>query len=335
MRTLQLTYNRFRPLPGGHLQTILPHLLRIKGLVAYNRERITLPDGDFLDIDHVNHTAHQTDESKPHVLILHGLEGNSQSGYVAGLAYHLHQAGYAVTSINYRGCSGTPNSLPRFYHSGATEDVAAVVAHLLRSGGPAKAIALIGFSLGGNQCLKFMGELNNRWKSLSTGVMGGLAFSVPLDLGACSAQISLPENRLYENRFIKSLSDKIRTKHRIMPDAEELDPAQLTKIKILKDFDDLYTAPLHGYANADTYYAANSSLGFLPSITHPTLIVQADNDPFLSPEVRSASVKVSPSTQLQITRGGGHCGWLMSRPEEGSYYWSNVLALRWLRQLSC
>jgi predicted alpha/beta-fold hydrolase len=309
--------------------------LRQKGLLEYRRERISLPDGDFLDIDHTQDpedSQNWLNNDKPHVLILHGLEGNSHSGYVIGMAYQLQQAGYAVTAINYRGCSGATNRLPRFYHSGATEDVAAVVAHLLRSGGPAKTVAVIGFSLGGNQCLKFMGELSSRWVDLSTKVVGGLAFSVPIDLGACSAQISLPENRLYENRFIKALSNKIRTKHRIMPDALGLNPEHLSKIKILKDFDDLYTAPLHGYPDANTYYAANSSLGFLPTITHPTMIVQADNDPFLSPEIRSPSVIVSPSTQLQITRGGGHCGWLTSRPDEGSYYWSNVLALRWLRQ---
>lgn len=311
----------------GHLATIVPHLLRNTEPSGYFRERISLPDGDFLDLDH---STPQLGPSKPHFLLLHGLEGNSRSGYIVSVGQFLRRMGYSFTAINYRGCGGDPNLLPRFYHSGATEDVAATVNHLKSNG--IDQLVLIGFSLGGNQCLKFMGELNNRWADFEDIVKSGIAFSVPLDLATCSDKISEPGNLIYERRFIKSLSNKVLTKHLLMPNEQGLNPEKLSAIKTLRDFDNWYTAPLHGYPDAATYYAANSSKDFLRHINKPSLLVQSDNDPFLTDEVKLVRYEKASLLQVITTRSGGHCGWLKTNANNGSYYWFNDVILGWVER---
>jgi predicted alpha/beta-fold hydrolase len=157
--------------------------------------------------------------------------------------------------------------------------------------------------------------------------------SVPLDLSACSDTISQKSNRIYEQRFIASLSKKIMDKHRLMPNEPLLNPKNLVNIKKLKDFDQFYTAPIHGFENADTYYTQNSSIQFLPKIEKPTLIIQADNDPFLSQSVRAKQSNLGPNTDFVVTRGGGHCGWYSPKKYNQTHFWVNYYICNWLKEV--
>lgn len=316
-------------LPNGHWQTIGPHLLRQPMPLPYRRERMTLPDGDFLDLDHAS-PEHCTKDV--HILLLHGLEGNSRSSYLQSLGHVLLRAGYSITAINFRGCSGEPNLLPRFYHSGATEDVAATVLHLSKLGKP---LIIMGFSLGGNQTLKFMGELADKYADLAPVVQAAMAVSVPLDLDSCSSCISHPTNFIYERRFVKSLCAKIAAKYAVRPHPL-LAVQQLPHIYTLRQFDAAYTAPLHGYESAEAYYAANSSLHYLEKIQKLTLLLQAENDPFLSELALPSRVDNNRLTYLK-THTGGHCGWLAAKgtvyARSGGPEFINEMALWWLSQL--
>lgn len=319
-------------LPNGHWQTIGPHLLRKPAPLPLKRTRITTLDQDFLDLDQLAGPKYQ----QPfHVLLVHGLEGSSHSSYILSLGHTLQIHGCGFTALNLRGCSGAVNKQPRFYHSGATDDIATTINYLGQS---YPNIILIGFSLGGNQVLRFMEELDTRWANLNHLVKGAMACSVPMDLAASSAEISKPANRIYERRFLKSLANKIVTKHRILPHEPLLNPAKLADMKLLADFDEFYTAPLHGYQSAQHYYQSCSSLFALDAISKPTLIVQAANDPFLSTNSKPEVLPVSnASIQYLRTKDGGHCGWLHHAPKAlalgCSGYWVNDVALRWLLHL--
>lgn len=307
-------------LPNGHLQTIIPSLFRrVKGLV-YRRERITTPDGDFLDLDWITETDN-TAAADTLIIISHGLEGDSRRGYVKGLAKAFLSQGCQVLAWNFRSCSGEPNKLPHFYHSGTTHDLAQVVAHVV---GQQKwrQIILAGFSLGGNLTLKYLGEQGT---ALPKQLKKAVVFSVPLDLAGSSRKIGLRENRIYERRFLKSLKQKIQHKEKLQPGTLTLQP--LEQISTLWEFDDRYTAPLHGFKNAEDYYARCSSIHFLYEIKIPTLILNAQNDPFLSPECYPAALlKEHPYVQFEAPSEGGHVGFSQS----GELYYSEKRALEFV-----
>jgi uncharacterized protein len=294
-----------------HLETIFPALLRKVEIPPYSRERITTPDDDFLDLDWLQQGSEKL------VIISHGLEGNTQRPYIKGMAKAFFNTGYDVLAWNFRGCSEEMNRQLRFYHSGATDDLNTVINHCIDHK-KYKAINLIGFSLGANVTLKFLGE-----KPPRNEVKKAIAVSVPMDLKSSCEKISQPSNWIYAYRFLKSLKKKILIKSSLMPGLDTID---IHKIKTLLQFDNRYTAPLHGFKDAIEYYNKCSSINFLPDIKTPTLIINTLNDPFLSASCfPSQTLKDHSSVTLEILLRGGHVGF--TQFNKNGLYWSEQRAL--------
>ena len=304
-------------LPGGHLQTIWPALFRPIGKVPARAERLELDDGDFIDLAWSGASASRL------AILSHGLEADRHTGYIRGMAAALVRRGWDVLTWNFRGCGGEPNRLLRMYHSGATEDLHAIVTHALAHH-PARAIDLIGFSLGGNLTLKYLGE---RPADLSPRLHRAVAFSVPCDLACSSHKLSIPSNRLYMERFLIAMRAKIHAKKKLFPD--ELDLAGLRRVRTFQQFDDRYTAPIHGFRDAADYWQRNSCRQFLPHITLPTLLINAANDPFLGPACYPRQeAAASPFLHFESPQTGGHVGF----PTFGNSgeYWSETRAAAFL-----
>jgi predicted alpha/beta-fold hydrolase len=304
-----LTYHPPSLLFHHHLETIYPALFRRVTPPAFRRERLTTPDDDFLDLDWYEQHNHRL------VVISHGLEGNSQRPYILGMVRQALANGFDVLAWNFRGCSGEINRQLRFYHSGATDDLRLVVAH---AAARYTQINLIGFSLGGNLTLKFLGE-----PDLLSAVKKAVAFSVPLHLSSSCDAISQPVNWLYAQRFLRHLKAKVMAKAKQFP---QLDTAKLKTIQTLRDFDDHYTGPVHGFAGAEDYYTRCSAIGFLANIPVPTLLVNARNDSFLSPQCFPDVANPGITTEYPLR--GGHCGFVQFN--RNGVYWSEERALQFL-----
>ena len=304
-------------LPGGHLQTIYPALFRRVRHLTNRAERLELPDGDFVDLE-------WAELGRPRLAILcHGLEAHTKTGYIQGMATALHRRGWDVLAWNFRGCGGEPNRLLRMYHSGATEDLHAVVTHALKIH-PAASVDLVGFSLGGNLILKYLGEDR---PDRSPRLHRAAAFSVPCDLACASRQLATASNRLYMERFLREMREKIRSKARLFPG--QVDLTGLRQIRSFQEFDDRFTAPIHGFADAADYWSRNSSRQFLPRITLPTLLVNAANDPFLGPRCYpQEEAAASPWFHFESPATGGHVGFPTSG--HGGEYWSETRAAEFL-----
>jgi hypothetical protein len=292
----------YRPPPlmaNGHLQTILPSLLRRANGVVYHRERIATPDDDFIDLDWSRCGGHHL------ALLCHGLEGSSRAPYMLGMVRALNRAGWDALAYNYRGCSGEINRQLRAYHSGATDDLAVVHSHIIRYNNY-RSLGLVGFSLGGNLVLKYLGE---RGRSLDPDRHWAATVSVPCDLAASARQLDRAINQVYNWRFLRTLIRKTRRKARRFPG--HIDAAQLTSVRSLKAFDDLYTAPIHGFRNAEDYWRRCSARGFLDGIRVPTLLINAQNDPFLDQACFPyGAARRNGMLFLETPRSGGHCGFL-------------------------
>jgi predicted alpha/beta-fold hydrolase len=300
---------------NGHLETIYPSLFR-RIDVSYQRERIPTPDQDFLDIDWLNQNSSKL------IIISHGLEGNTTRPYVTGMAKSFFEKGYDVLAWNFRGCGSEINKQLRFYHSGATDDFDTLIRYVVTKRKYSE-INLVGFSLGGNLTLKYLGEPFESTSSIKKAVV----FSVPMDLYASCIQISKPSNWIYSHRFLKSLKNKILAKSKYYP---ELDTKRLSRINTLLEFDDVYTAPLHGFENAIDYYTQCSSIHFLKDIKIPTLIVSAVNDPFLNTECFPTAEKYNnPLIAFESTSRGGHCGFSLFG--QNGVYWSELRALSFIQ----
>lgn len=286
---------------NGHLQTIVPGLWRRVNHAGYRRERIVTEDADFLDLD-----WSQPVRGKALAIISHGLEGSSDRPYIKGMVRAMNQAGIDALAWNYRSCSGESNKTLRSYHMGATDDLQQVVAHVLANHNY-QDIYLVGFSAGGNITLKYLGEAP---AALPPQIKKAVVFSVPCDLKSCSDTLSRPQNRIYLRRFLKSLKGKLERKALDFPD---LDLAGYELLQSFPDFDDRYTAPMHGFKDAADYYARCSSRQFLAHIRIPTLLVNAQNDPFLSGDCYPVAEATNhPYLYLEIPRAGGHVGFTQS-----------------------
>lgn len=288
---------------NGHFSTIYSGLIRTVPGVHQERERIVLPDKDFLDLD----WSYAQQPSHKVLILLHGLEGSAQRPYITGSAKLASAQGYDVCAVNYRGCSGVTNTLYRSYHSGATEDLDAVVQHLLKKNSYDE-IFIKGFSLGGNLALKYIGE----GRDLPEQIKGVVAVSAPCDLHSSLKQLLLPKNYLYSLRFKDHLIAKLRLKQKVFP--SKISDADIANIKTLKDFDDIYTSRAHGFKDALDYYKTCSSLQFLPRIAISTLIINAKNDSFLGPECYPhKEAEENNSIFLEIPDSGGHVGFYGSQ----------------------
>ena len=320
-----LNSNSYHPpfwLPNGHLQTIYPALFRIIREIKYQRERILTPDHDFIDLDWslADKNLNTNDEKNKLIILSHGLEGDSSRQYILGMVRLLNAEGYDCLAWNFRSCSGEMNQTSRFYHSGATEDLDRVVERAILKG--YTNIQLIGFSLGGNLTLKYLGEQGN---NIDERIKKSIVFSVPMNLKACSLAIIKPENRIYQSRFLKTLKPKVDRKAVHFP--KEINSADFKFVNTLYDFDHIFTAPLHGFDSADHYYESCSSMFFVKDITIPTLIVNAANDPIVPLDsLPIDTIKQLDNVFLEITSSGGHCGFRPAKNFDG-VYWSESRAL--------
>jgi predicted alpha/beta-fold hydrolase len=309
----------YRPpllLGNGHIQTIFPVLFRTVPDVTYTRERISTRDNDFLDLDW------SCQGSERLAVISHGLEGNTGRNYVKGMVRAVNLAGWDALAWNYRGCSGEPNRQLRSYHNGATDDLDWVIRHAAESRSYDQ-IALIGFSLGGNLTLVYLGR-----DTVHPNVSKAVVFSVPCDLAASARKLARPVNTIYMRRFLKDLHHKIKEKGKLISHPL-LDDTGYEKIKDFKGFDDRYTAPMHGFKDAEDYWHSCSSLQFIESIQHPCLIINAVNDPFLTRECFPvAQANNNPFVTLKTPASGGHVGFIDFN--HGGRYWSEIQAAEFL-----
>jgi uncharacterized protein len=291
--------SRFRPpffLCNGHVQTILAALLPARSDVRFQRERLELVDGDFLDLGWARVGAERL------AILSHGLEGSSDARYIRGMAAALNAVGWDVLSWDFRGCSEETNRLPRLYHSGETGDLGAVIdfaaTKYLR-------IALVGFSLGGNLILKYLGESGPH-----PAVVSAAAISAPLDLAATARAFDRHWiKRIYRDSFIKSLVAKVEAKAVRFPD--RFDVSGIRSIRTFEEFDDRFTAPVHGFRDAEDYWGKTSARQFLDRITVKTLILNAADDPLLTGESFPVSeAEGNPCLFLEVPKAGGHLGFV-------------------------
>ena len=317
---MPIIHSSYQPplsLRNGHFSTIYPTLFRRLGSPSIDRERLELPDGDFIDLD-------WSDRKYSRLAIIgHGLEGESSTKYMRGMSLALRRRSWDTLAWNCRGCSGEPNRLLRSYHSGVSDDLGHVIDHAISKG--YQSVALIGFSLGGNIVLKYLGEQGSK---LHPEVKAGVAFSVPCDLTSSSLRLADWDNKIYMSRFMNGLKEKIIQKDNKFPG--KLNLAGIKRIKNFKQFDDRFTAPLNGFIDARDYWVRASSKPHLETIQIPSLLIQAANDPFLpEPCFPRKIAKASKSLHLEIPRHGGHVGFI----SRGSEYWSERRCAKFIEEV--
>ncbi|MGC6431566.1 MAG: YheT family hydrolase [Jejuia sp.] len=301
--------SKFKPLyffKNGFVSTVYSGLFRRVSL-NQERERITLKDGDFLDLDW-SYSKEKTDKL---IILLHGLEGHGQRPYVTGAARLFNKNKVDAVCVNFRGCSGEDNRFYYSYHSGAIGDLIEVIHHAITNKNYNE-IYLKGISLGANVILKYFGERDD----IPQEVKAAIAISAPCDLSGSSKEIHKFKNKPYHDRFLKHLLKRLKQKQQRFP--AYLNQKQLESVKTLLDFDNVYTSKAHGFRDAEDYYAKSSSLQFLQNIQVPTLIINALNDSFLSPEcfpVKEA--KSNRNLYLEMPKYGGHVGFIAPK---GVYY---------------
>jgi predicted alpha/beta-fold hydrolase len=319
MPILASTYTRPKLFISKHIETIFPVVFRNVSDVFYYRERLELEDGDFLDLDWIKNN------NKTLIILSHGLEGEAQSKYQKGMARALSKEGYDVLAWNYRGCSGEINRNFRFYHSGESNDLDLVVNYVL-SKNRYQQMALVGFSVGGNITLKYLGEKNN---NLSPLIKTAVTFSAPCDLKAGALHMAKPNMRFYMKRFLKSLHEKVKAKSIQYPTL--INDTHFDELKNFIQFDERYTAPIHGFKNADDYYNQCSSIHYILQIKIPTLLVSALNDPFLAKACYPfEQAKTNPYFFLETPQHGGHCGFY--EWNTNGNYWSDNRTLSFLKE---
>jgi len=283
-------------LPGGHLQTLYPTLFLRGSGVDYRRERWRLDDGDFLDIDWLDGPA-----DAPLIVLFHGLEGSSNSPYARSLMRALQLQGWRGAAVNFRGCSGEPNRLPRAYFAGDSAEIETVLSRI-RGSFPAAPVHAVGISLGGNALLKWLGETGDAARQF---VSSAAAVSAPLDMNAAGAALDSGFNRqVYTRYFLSTLKAKSLAKAARFPGL--LDVEAIRASTTFREFDTLVTARLHGYRDAEDYWTRTSSKPLLRHIAVPTLVLNAKNDPFLPARVLPDKSDVSNSVVLQQPETGGH-----------------------------
>ena len=298
MPLITSTYNPPLFFKNGHLATIYAGLIRKVNDIFQERERIELLDGDFLDLD----WSFALKKTSKVVIILHGLEGNAQRSYITGSAKEFNAKDFDACAVNLRSCSGETNRLFRSYHSGATEDLASIVQHILHTQKYSE-IYIKGFSLGGNLALKYLGERNN----IPNQIKAAVAVSTPCSLHSSLVELQKPKNILYAERFRKRLVGKLLLKQRLFPNL--ISDLDIKNVQTLKDFDDIYTSRAHGFNDAMDYYTQCSSRQFLPKINVPTLIINAQNDTFLGTECYPfTEAENNKQLYLEVPNYGGHVG---------------------------
>ena len=306
-----LAYRAPRWLAGGHAQTIWPYRLP-RAKVPMRRERVETPDGDFWDFDWLDA---DTAPGAPLVVLFHGLEGGSASHYAGALLALLRARRYRGVVPHFRGCGGTPNRLPRAYHSGDYGEVGAMLASIRARVDAATPVYAVGVSLGGSALLNWLGREGDR---ASRYVQAAAAVSAPLDLMAAGFAIDRGINRIYAKHFLATLKPKSLAIAARFPGL--LDPKRIRRARTLFDFDDAVTAPLHGFDGTRDYWTRASSKRWLATIRIPTLVLNARNDPFIPASSLPRACDVSSTVTLEQPRGGGHAGFARG-PFPGNVSW--------------
>jgi len=309
-------------IPGAHLRTLWGKMIRLRQHVDTRRERWETPDGDFLNIDRLDAPTGQ-----PRLVILHGLEGSSNSHYARGLLAAARSRGWAADVPLFRSCGGEPNRLLRSYHSGETGDLDFVLRELIAAQ-PDQPIVLTGVSLGGNVLLKWLGEQS---ECTPPQIAGAVAVSVPFDLARGSMHLQRGFSRLYQSYFLKSLRKKALGKAARFPG--RLDPVAVARSSTLWDFDDAVTAPIHGFRDARDYYEQSSSIRWLDHIRVPTLLLNAVDDPFLPPSVLDEArtiARTNSALQIEFVDKGGHVGFISGVAPWRPVYYAEARAMEFL-----
>ena len=307
---------------GRHLQTIWGAVIRPTPQVVLRRERWETPDGDFLDLDRLDGSP-----GMPILIVLHGLESSSRAKQVLGLLKEAQRRGWEGLALNFRSCSGEPNRLRRSYHAGETSDLHWVIQRVVEKN-PGRPIFCVGFSLGGNVLLKYLGE---QGEGVPEQVRAAAAISAPFDLEVSAHALERGFSRLYMRRLVASLRQKTLAKLKIYPDL--VDRRRLDSARTLGEFDDAVTAPVHGFKSAVDYWTACSSKSFLVGIRRPTLLINARDDPFL-PEAALPVRVISENSFLtaEFPQTGGHVGFLAGAWPGFPVPWAEIRAIRFLEE---
>lgn len=296
----------FKPawgLKNAHLQTIFAKYLSPRKKQRTVAELLTLPDGDELQLNWMQPSKEAT--NAPMVVILHGLAGNIHSHYIQGILAQCRKLHWPAVLMHFRGCNGAPNKLPRAYHSGDTADVAVVLNEIAQRF-PGRQLVAVGYSLGANVLLKYCGENNNQ-----NPLTAAVAVCPPLDLSACASRINQGSSRIYQRYLLGRLKQSTLLKLKQFPNFPiPLTPWKVRRLNSIEQFDEHYTAPIHGFLNAQDYYQKASAKAFLQHIDIPTLIIHATDDPFLSDAVIPAANEMPANVHYELTSGGGHVGFV-------------------------
>ncbi|MEX0977178.1 MAG: hydrolase [Woeseia sp.] len=315
-RLARICRSDFKParwLRNRHLQTIFPSLpLPRSPWPKLQREMLDLPDGDITVIDWLANST-ETQETAPLLIILHGLESSARSSYARQLLQAASQRGWRAGVLHFRDCGDYRNRLPRRYHAGETNDLRYFL-HKLRTGNHRGPIMAVGYSLGGNVLLKYLGE-----SGVDTPLLSAAAISVPLNLHCCSDALNKGFSKVYQLYLLRRMKNAVRRK--FDPHTAAFDWQRAMNAGSFAEFDDAVTAPLHGFADKDDYYDRCSSSRFLSRIERPTLIINALDDPFMSPEIIPAESELSDSVTLEVSAYGGHVGFIDGgSPWQPHYY---------------
>ena len=326
-----MTATHFRPspwFPGPHFQTLGARLIRSRmGGVQFQRERMALPDGDFLDLDWASYVVGcEIGQNSPLVLVVHGLEGSAQSGYSKELYRALAKRNVAAVGMNFRSCSGEMNRLPRLYHSGETGDLSFVLGKL-QERFPDRTLGVVGVSLGGNVLLKYLGEAGEQARVI---VEAAAAISVPFDLAAGADFMEKGFSRVYRRSLVRRLERKVRAKATLL--SEFVDVERALASRTFREFDDSSTAPLHGFRSADDYYERSSSASYVIRVRLPTMLIHSLDDPFLpSWAVPMAAAQANSNIDCRFTDRGGHVGFVEGPPWSPTF-WAEQTAAEFLAE---
>jgi predicted alpha/beta-fold hydrolase len=310
-------------LPGPHAQTVAGRYLRRPAGITYRRERVDTADGDFLDLDFALLHGREPAADAPVAVVVHGLEGSAASGYVVETCRALAEHGIRPVAMNFRTCGGEMNRTLRFYHAGETGDLATVLA-LLAERFPGAPLGAVGFSLGANVLLKYLGETGDAAR-----VRAAVAVSTPFDLSAGADSLDGTRlGRLYVSVFLRTLKAKFTEKSSLVGDSCDAD--RVYAARTFREFDDAATAPLHGFTGVDHYYSSSSSAQFIDHIRVPTLLIQSRDDPFLpGSAIPLAAAEANPCVTPVITDHGGHVGFIAG-PPWAPRFWAETEAARFL-----
>lgn len=314
MPILKTNFSPTFPFKNPHFSTMYRSLF-MKNVANYKRTRITTWDSDFIDLDF------SSVKSTTLILLIHGLEGSSQSKYMISSVNHLNKNGFDTVCMNLRGCSGEDNLVLGSYHSGKTDDVDFVVNYLVKNY-RYKNIIINGFSLGGNLTLKYLGEYA---KKLPIQIKGGIAISAPVDLTSSEEALNKFHNKIYLHRFLKSIRLKIIEKAKKHPSFKP-DKKILFKATEFRDLEEQYTVPVFGFDSSDDYWIKASSKPFIPKIKLPTLLINAKDDTFLGPDCYPIyEAKNAKNFYLMMPSYGGHVGFISSLTSEKNWMEDQII----------